>query len=118
MDDYQNAVNSLNQAVSLNNNWVIAINELGLAYRGLNDLSQAVNQFQRAVGLDNNFALGFYNLGETEYKRGNKKEAKKAQQRLKTLNPALAQKLDNVIAGRLIEEGKRKIRNKIPRIPY
>ncbi|MEO6589854.1 MAG: tetratricopeptide repeat protein, partial [Pyrinomonadaceae bacterium] len=118
LNDFQSAVNSLNQAVSLKSDWVIAINELGLAYRGSNDLTNAVQQFQRVVKLDNDFALGFYNLGATEYKRGNKKEAQKAQKRLKILNPALAQKLDNVIAGRIIEEGKQKIKNKIPKIPF
>lgn len=118
LDDFQSAVNSLNQAVNLKSDWVIAINELGLAYRGLNDLANAVQQFQRVVNIDGRFALGFYNLGETEYKRGNKKEAKKAQDKLRKLNPALAQKLDNVIAGRLIEEGKQKIKSKIPRFPF
>lgn len=118
LGEFQEAVNALNRAVSLKSDWVIAINELGLAYRGLNDLARAVQQFQRAVSLDDNFALGFYNLGETEYKRGNKKAAKKAQERLKKLDPALAQRLDNVIAGRLIDAGKQKIRNKIPRLPF
>ena len=50
-------------------------------------------------------------------KNFNKKEAQKAQKRLKALNSPLAQKLDSVIAGRVIEAGKQEIRKKIPKVP-
>ena len=116
-NDFEAAVNSLNQAVAIKSDWVIAVNELGLAYRGMDNLEFAVRQFQRAVSLDNTFALGFYNLGETEYKRGNKKEAKKAQESLKKLNPDLAQRLQNVIAGKIIDEGTKQLKKRI-KIPF
>jgi hypothetical protein len=39
---------------------------------------------------------------------------------LKKLNPAVAEQLGNIIAGRLVDEGIRRIRNKIkiPGFPY
>ena len=115
LGEFHEAVNSLSQAVALDSNWVAAINELGVAYRGLNDLAKASAQFKRAVSLDDKFALGFYNLGEAEYQRGNKKEAKKARKILAKLSPSLAQKLNSVITGK---KKKRMIKSKTSKSRY
>jgi len=100
--------------------WGIASNQLGLGYRGLNNLSAALQQFNRVVAIDGNNVMGLFNLGSTQYASGDKKGAKKSQDRLKKINPDLANRLGNVIAGKLIDEGTRRIKDKIkiPGIPF
>ncbi len=97
---------------------MIAINQLGLGYRGLNDLANAVATFKRVVDLDGSNPFGLFNLGEAYNASGNKKEAKKINDKLRKLNPALASKLDNVLSGKVvIDAAKQKIENKIPKVP-
>jgi tetratricopeptide (TPR) repeat protein len=120
LGDFQGAVRALTRAADLRKNWVSAINELGLAYRQLNDFDNAVKQFRKATDIDKKFAAGFYNLGESEYRRGNHKEAKKAQEKLKKLNPNLASQLDVLISGAVLNETKNQIKNRLPKpkLPY
>lgn len=121
LGDYQSAVNTLNQAVSLHNDWIIAFNQLGIGYRGLNNLSSAAAQFSRVLALDGNNISGLFYLGEVQYSLGNKKEARRLQQKLSSLNPSLAGRLDRILNGKeVLDEAKRKIRDKIPfpRIPF
>ena len=120
LGEHDKAVVSLNQAVKLHNDWAIALNQLGLAYRGNNDLSMALSQFNRVITLDGNNVVGLFNLGSAQYASGDKRGAKKTQDRLRRLNPDLANRLGNIIAGRLIDEGIRRIRDKIriPGIPF
>jgi tetratricopeptide (TPR) repeat protein len=120
LGDYQGAVQALTKATGLRKNWVSAINELGLAYRQLNDYENAVKQFKKATDIDKKFAAGFYNLGEAEYRRGNTKEAKKAQEKLKKLHPNLANQLDIVISGAVFTRTQNEIRNRVPKpsLPY
>lgn len=118
LGDFQGAVAALNTALSLRSDWVIAINQLGLGYRGLNNLSAAIQQFNRVVTLDSNNVAGLFNLGSAQYASGDKKGAKKTQERLKKLNPALAGQLDGILSGKVIvDETKRKIESKIPKVP-
>lgn len=86
LGEYQAAAEALKRATTLRKNWLFATNELGIAYRKLNDFENAVKQFQKAVDIDSEFAIGYYNLGESEFQRGNIKEARKAQDKLKKLN--------------------------------
>jgi len=120
LGEFQEAVKVLNVAVGLHQNWVIAINQLGLGFRGLNDLVSAVATFKRAVDLDGRNTFGLFNLGESYFASGNKKEAKKVHDRLAKIDPALAVQLDNVIAGRVVDAAKQKVEQKIkiPRIPF
>jgi superkiller protein 3 len=121
LGDFDAAVNAINRALSLQNDWVIAINQLGMAYRGSGDLSSALAQFQRVSALDGDNLFGLYNLGEVYYLTGNKREAKRVHDRLKRIDSNLAVRLDNVLSGKIVlDEAKRKIRNRIPlpRIPY
>jgi tetratricopeptide (TPR) repeat protein len=118
LGDYQGAVAALNTALALNRDWVIALNQLGLAYRGSNDLTNALAQFQRVSTLDANNAFGLVNLGQVYHLTGNKKEAKKVQDRLKKIDPALASQLDSFFSGKAaVDEAKRKIESKVPRGP-
>ena len=121
LGNFAAAIAALNIAVGLRNDWVIAINQLGVGYRGMNNFTAAVEQFKRVTTLDANNVLGLYNLGEAYSASGNKKEAKKVNDRLRKLNPAMAGRLDNIISGKaVIDETKRKIQQKIPkiRIPF
>ncbi len=117
LGEFQFAVNVLKTALGLHSNWVIATNQLGFGYRGMNDLVNAVATFKQAVNLDGNNTFGLYNLGESYYASGNKKEAKKINDRLRKLDPTLAATLDNVIAGRVIDATKQKIEQKVPKVP-
>ncbi len=116
LGEHDKAVVSLNEAVKLRNDWVIALNQLGLAYRGTNNLSLALNSFNRVVVLDGNNVSGLFNLGSTQYATGDKNGAKKTQAKLKKIRPDLADQLGNIIAGKAIEFGTQKLKEKI-RIP-
>lgn len=120
LGEHDKAVTSLNEAVRLRNDWVIALNQLGLAYRGTNNMSLALAQFNRAVLLDGNNVSGLFNLGSTQYATGDKNGAKKTQARLKKIRPDLADQLGSIIAGKAIDIGKQKLREKlrIPGIPF
>lgn len=117
LGEYQLAVNVLNTAVSLNNNWVIAMNQLACGYRGLNDLKNAIAIFKRAVDLDSKNVYGLFNLGEAYYASGNKNEAKKINDRLRKINPTLAANLDNIFSGKaVLDNATRKVEQKIPKV--
>jgi tetratricopeptide (TPR) repeat protein len=118
LGDFAGAVVALNAALALRSDWVIAMNQLGLAYRGSNDMTNALAQFQRVSSLDANNAFGLLNLGEVYHLTGNKKEAKKVQVRLKKINPALANQLNSFFSGKaVVDDAKRKIENKVPKVP-
>lgn len=118
LGDYKVAVDWLNRALTVRSDWVIALNQLGLAYRGSNDLTNALVQFQRVSTLDSNNAFGLVNLGEVYHLTGNKKEAKKVQDRLKKINPALAGRLNDFFSGKAaVDAVKQKVDSKIPRVP-
>ncbi|MGH9948799.1 MAG: tetratricopeptide repeat protein [Pyrinomonadaceae bacterium] len=120
LGDYQGAVDALNTAMTLRPNWVMAMNQLGTGYRGMNNLTEAVSIFSRVVSLDGNNVRGLFGLGESQYASGDKKGAKKTQDRLKKVDPELANVLGNVIAGKLINAGANEIKKKIkiPGIPF
>ena len=118
LGEFQDAVNVLNVASRLHPNWVIAINQLGLGFRGLKDFVNAVATFKRAIDIDKNYISGLFNLGEAYHSSGNTKEAKKINDRLRKLNPAMAAKLDNIFSGKaVVDNAKQKIQNKVPKIP-
>lgn len=123
LGDHRGAETSLKTALALRNDWVIAINQLGLAYRGMNDLNSAIAQFQRVSTLDGNNAFGLLNLGEVYHLTGNKKEAKKVQDRLKKINPALANQLGAFFSGKVVvdkinQEIQKKVKIPGVKFPY
>ena len=118
LGDFEAAVAALNIALSLRKDWVIAINQLGLGYRGLNNLTAAIQQFNRVVALDGNNVAGLFNLGSAQFASGDKKGAKKTQERLKKINPSLGAQLDGILSGKVVvDEAKRKIESKVPKVP-
>ena len=121
LGEFQLAVNVLKTVLGMHGNWVIATNQLGLGYRGMNDLVNAVAAFKQAVTLDGNNTFGLFNLGEAYNASGNKKEAKKINDRLRKLDPTLASALDNIFNGKaIIDQTKQKIEQKVPkpRLPF
>lgn len=118
LGEFQAAVDVLNIALGLRPNWVIAVNQLGLGFRGLGDLANAVATFQRVVNLDGRNTFGLFNLGEAYNASGNKKEAKKVNDRLKKLDPALAARLDGIFSGKAVVDSIKQKVPKVPRIPF
>lgn len=116
LGDYEAAKTALNTALSRRGEWVPALNQLGQTHLGLKDAAGAVAQFNRVLNIDSNNVLGLYGLGTAEYSRGNKKEARRIQERLKKIDPKMAEQLGNVIAGKAIDAGVNEIRRRI-RIP-
>ena len=105
LGEYQESVKILKRATELRKDWLDANNELGIAYRRLNDFDNAAKQFQKTVEIDKNYASGYFNLGEAEIKRGNFKGAENAQDKLKKLNPILANNLRLMIL--IAKKGKK-----------
>ncbi len=97
LGEYAESVEALKRAVELRKTWVFAINELGISYRQLKDYDGAIKQFQKVVGLDPKFAIGYYNLGESQIRGGNSKDAQKTLEKLKPLNAGLAKSLEIMI---------------------
>ena len=120
LGEHDQAVVALDKAVQIHSDWAIALNQLGVAHRGLGNMTMALTQFNRVVTIDGNNVMGLFNLGSAQHATGDKKGAKQTQARLKKLNPALADELGSIIAGKLIDAGKQKIREKIriPGIPF
>lgn len=99
LGEYRAAAEVLKRATDSRKNWIFAINELGIAYRKLNDYDNAVKQFEKAVQLNPKYAIGYFNLGESQFRRGNKKEAKKAHEKLKNLDKNMANALEIIMLG-------------------
>ncbi len=99
LGEYRAAAEILKRATDSRKNWLFAINELGIAYRKLNDFENAVKQFEKAVELNPKYAIGYFNLGESQFRRGNKKEAKKAHEKLKNLDKNMANALEIIMLG-------------------
>lgn len=99
LGEFPAAIEVLKRATDARKSWLFAINELGIAYRKTNDYDNAVEQFEKAVALNDKYAIGYYNLGESQFRRGNVKEAKKALDKLRKLDPNLAKPLDILIVG-------------------
>lgn len=117
LGEFQQAVQALNSALSLRGDWLIALNQLGAGYRGLNDLPNAIATFKRAVDLDPKNVPGLWGLGSAYSASGNKKEAKAVAEQLRRVDPTVAAKLDLVIKGKIVDEATRKVKQKLPSIP-
>jgi tetratricopeptide (TPR) repeat protein len=142
LGDYQGSVDVLRKCASLRPNWFPCLNELGLAYRGVGNLAEAAKSFNSATDAaekllkgaktdkdkfmyTRSMASGLYNLSITEKQRGNDKDARKAQDRLRKIDPNMAEALNLVFNGGIpgTDIIKNKVQeknplNKIPKIPY
>ena len=103
LGQYQDAVESYQQAIKLNANssnpqpLSKPHNNLGLAYAALEQLTEAAAEFHQAVQLRPDYAEAHYNLGVAYAQSGRKPEAEEQRKILSKLNPELAAKLDALI---------------------
>ena len=86
MGDNQGAVDTLKRVVARQPDWTFALNELGVAYVNIKDYRSAAEQFRKAINQDGKFAQAYLNLGKAEFLNGNMGEAKKAYDKLKSLD--------------------------------
>lgn len=118
LGEFQLAVDVLRTLVGFRRDWVIATNQLGIGFRGLGDLANAVATFKRVVDLDGNNVRGLFNLGEAYNASGNKKEAKKINDKLRKIDPSMAAKLDGIFSGKVVvDAATQKIQQKVPKVP-
>ncbi len=100
LGEYQDAIDSYNQAIKLNANssnrqpLSKPHNNLGLAYAALGRLNEAIAEFNQAVQLRPEYAEAHYNLGVAYVQLGRRHEAEEQQRILVKLRPDLAAKLD------------------------
>lgn len=98
LSEHDRAINVLRDANDLSDEkWAEAVNELGIAYRSKRNYKDAIRQFKRAVDIQEQWADAWYNLAEAEFQSGDEKEARKIQERLRRLDPRLAERLERVI---------------------
>ena len=75
--------------------------------------------FKRATDLDGNYTLGLFNLGAAYNASGDKKAARRIQDRLGRLDAALANTLSDVFKGKISVDGlTRGLTNEIPKVPH
>lgn len=118
LGEFQTAIDVLKVVTSRRSDWYFASNELGNAYFAVKDFNNAVEQFKHATDVNDKYAQGFYNLGMSYHALGNKKEAKKALDKLKKLDPNLYKMLDFNLGIPFNQvPGVNNITNKIPSVP-
>ncbi|HUF04426.1 MAG TPA: tetratricopeptide repeat protein [Aridibacter sp.] len=89
------AAEALKEANRLSNEkWAAAVFELGKAEYNRKRWSDAIKQFKRAMKIQENFPEAMYYLALSEFRNGDQKEARKVQEQLKSVNPALAGRLE------------------------
>jgi superkiller protein 3 len=134
LGDFQGSVDVLRKCVQLRPNWFLALNELGAAYKGAGNLVEAAKNFNKAVDeaekllkgaktdkdkfiYTRSLSTGLFNLAVTENERGNSKEARKVQDRLKKIDPNRAEVLNLVFNSSTINNKiqEKNPLNKIPR---
>ncbi|MBI5560871.1 MAG: tetratricopeptide repeat protein [Deltaproteobacteria bacterium] len=76
--DYEKAVDALKKAVSIDPQYAMAYNILGLSYDKLNMLDEAVEAYRKAVSIEPFLGDAYYNLGLALMRKKDRPEAKKA----------------------------------------
>ncbi len=99
LGDNEGSIRTLQTALKLNKDWPIALNEMGATYFKMQKYDEAADHFKKATEVDKQYMRGFSNLAKAEFKRGRVKEAKKAQDKVRELDPREAQKLDLYFKG-------------------
>ncbi|MFN2501385.1 MAG: tetratricopeptide repeat protein, partial [Pyrinomonadaceae bacterium] len=94
LGDYAGAIQSLKPVVERKSEWNFSRYALGTAYFKVNDFENAAKTFRDASDKDPDNTAILSSLGVSELKRKNGKEVKKIIDRLKTLNPSEAMKLE------------------------
>lgn len=101
LGEFENAIESYQQAIKLDPTLSKPHNNLGLAYAAVGKMNEAAAEFAKAVWLKPDYADAHYNLGVAYLLLDKKKEAEEEQGILTKLNPQLGEKL-----GRLLNPGR------------
>src|SRR5688572_3875703 len=97
LGDYQNAIDSYQQAIKLDPTLSKPHNNLGLAYAALGRIAEAESEFAEAVRLKPDYAEAHFNLGVAMTLLGKKQQAEQQQQILTKLKPELAENLGQLL---------------------
>jgi tetratricopeptide (TPR) repeat protein len=84
---YQEAIEPLKRAISLQSNYFHAYNDLGVAYMKLNQLEEAAAAFQQAIKINDKVYLPQLNLGIVFNRQAKHKEAAGVLQKLQNREP-------------------------------
>ena len=63
LKNWEKAITSLNQAINLNDKYLEAYNNLGVAYNNNGELQKAIDNFSISIKIKDNYANGYNNLG-------------------------------------------------------
>ena len=75
LNNWDKAKISLNKAISLNQGYVEAYNNLGIVYNNLGNFEEAIKNFSMSVKLKNNYSNGYNNLGSAYDDLGQNEQA-------------------------------------------
>ncbi len=104
LGDQTGAIDALKKASEKQPDWAIPLNELGIAYRNQNNFKEAVSWFRKAVAKDDKLAAAHFNLGESLYRSGDTKAAKKEIDILTKLGSKdLAARLRLIVSGAVLK---------------
>jgi tetratricopeptide (TPR) repeat protein len=117
LGELQEAVEAMKTVNEQKSDWDIARYELGYAYNLVKDFANASVEFKRATELNKDFVDAYYYWGVAENALGRKDSAKEILKKLKAFNSPraryLIESLDLTIKGKIINDGKRQVENKI-----
>jgi formylglycine-generating enzyme required for sulfatase activity len=91
-NDFQHAADAYQKALEIKSDAETS-SRLGISYTALGNTADAIPAFEQAARLDPTVAMYQYNLGFTYAELVNLDAARKVQERLQTMDPALSQKL-------------------------
>ena len=90
---YQEALEALRQALRISPEDPVAYNYLGMTYESLQLKQDAVAAYKQAIAFKSDYAEAHYNLALLYLTLGDRGEAERHYEILKTINPALAEAL-------------------------
>lgn len=85
--DWEQARNRLNKAISLYPSYAGAFNDLAVADAHLGDVEGERSSLEKAIALDDHFALAYFNFGRMDVEQGKLPEAETALSKAATLSP-------------------------------
>ena len=85
--DFPQAIQRLNQAISIYPSYAVAYNNLAVIYARLGDPVLEREALQKAISLNDHFALGYVNLGKMNIAAGDFSKAQSALDKASALDP-------------------------------
>ena len=96
IQEFQNAIKLLKQAIKIKPEFIAAHNNLGNVYQELGKYQEAMSCYQEAIELNPKYAEAHYNLGFVNQELGKNQEAVSCYQRAIELNPEYIEALYNI----------------------